>query len=487
MRDCLTWQEQKNNNDNNDILNMPNVNYSRVSFEKFNISRRSKDISRLKIKLKAIFENKEYTEEQKSKLIFNIISSSQYGHEDIQMVYNSLDNNIKEFINRLPNNINPVKPRFNNPAFSFNEKDEGKERNIVFLKDNTISDSSGGHHPISSLIEDYNEDVDKPPVFETHVNTSALNRFFMKAEANHAFIGFRFTQYKDGKYKRKHFKIGYGLDEDREERNIGFGIKIKSSFFVPNKLVDDMNTTSAVSTQTEISVDQSKRLLNNIELYFKKYPLFSLIGRNCNVFTRTMAREIGLGNIAKLHNTISPSSAANRISKELSKGRNLDRLRSDFSTDKFKYGVKVGYEVSSNEFSGEFRNLMGKTTGWEEKERKPFMKTATDIARQDLSRFDKSNTSKNFRSREAEKAVQGISNSIIALNYMIEKGFPESFVRSYCESIKKNIHRAISITGKKHLNLNVYLMRVYNLIDYTGFKYRSPNSQGNISENENIE
>ena len=100
------------------------------------------------------------------------------------------------------------------------------------------------------------------------------------------------------------------------------------------------------------------------------------------------------------------------------------------------------------------------------------MKTATDIARQDLSIFDKLNKSKKFKSKEAEKAVQGISDSIIVLNDIINRGLSEDIVRSYCESIKKNIHRAISITGKKHLNLNVYLMRVYNLIDYTGFTYK---------------
>ena len=462
------------NKDKDKTLDIPNVDYSRVSFEKFNIARHNQEIIHLKDRLENVFYDKGYTDEQRSRIIFNLINGSQYTFKDIQVVYDSLDDSVKEFINKLPNNINSTKPKMKNPAFSFNEKDEEKEGNIVFLNNNTISDSSGGHHEISSLIEDYNnEDVDKPPVFETHVNTSALNQFFMKAVANHAFIGFRFTQYENGKYKRKHFRIGYGLDQSKEIRDIGCGIKIKCSFFVPNKLVDDRNTTSAISTQTKINVDQSKRLLNNIELYFKKYPLFSLIGRNCNVFTRTMAREIGLNDIARLHNTITPAEAANRISKEMSKGRDLDRFRSDFSTDQFKYGVKDDATVSMDElFYGTFSNLMGENSGWEKKARKPFMETATEIARQDLSILDKLDESKNFKSKEAEEAVQGISDSIIALNDMINKGLSEDIVKSYCESIKKNIHRAISITGKKHLNLNVYLMRVYNLIDHTGFTYK---------------
>ena len=481
MKKYLT-RHVSNKNYIKNISDIPDLNYSKISFKEFNKLGTNNEILRLKERLIEIFRNDQYTDRQKYKCMFDLINSPQCTYEDLQKVYDILDDRIKEFINRLANN----KDKMNNPVFSFNKEDESKERNVVFLSDRAIVDSAGKRYKVSSLIKDFNEDVDKPPIFETHVSTPTLNKYFVKP-GGHAFIGFRFTQYENGEYKRKCFKIGYGLYENRGVGGIGAILNIRWLCSFPNRLMDDMFWGSAISTQTAINVAQSKLLIKNIKLYFQKYPMFNVVTRNCNTFTRTMAREIGLGNIAKLHNTISPSSAANRISKELSKGRNLDGFRSDFSTDKFKYGVKVGYEVSSNEFSGEFRNLMGKTTGWEKRGRKPFMKTATDIARQDLSIFDKLNKSKNFRSSEAKEAVQGISNSIIELNYMIEKGFPESFVRSYCESIKKNIHRAISITGKKHLNLNVYLMRVYNLIDYTGFKYKSPNFQGNISENENIE
>ena len=402
------------------MVNIPNINYSKNSFEKFIIARNS-----------------------------------------------------QETIDKLPDKANPIESKMNTPpAFSFNKEDECKERNVFFLNNNEIKDNTGSSRSIKSLITDYSEDVDRPPIFETHVNTSALNQCFMKARGNHAFIGFRFTQYENGKYKRKHFKIGCAHDGIRVRKNIGCGLKIVVPFSFGSALAYEGYHSSAISTQTVINVDQSKRLLDNISLYFKKYPRFNYFTRNCNAFVRTMAKEIGLDNIVKLHNTRSPASAANRISKELSKGRNLYNFRSDFSTDRYKYkSTKDICDISDEDFFGSFSDLMGKKRETEKLERKPFMETATEIARQDLSIFGKLNKSKHFRSSEAERAVRGISDSINALNDKLNKG-PSEDIESCCEDIKKKIYISIPITGKKHLNLNVYLMRVYNLIDYTEFTYK---------------
>lgn len=88
----------------------------------------------------------------------------------------------------------------------------------------TVLPDEPGELSLHEKEEDYPESVDKPPVFETHVNTSRLNKNFASfADHHHAYIGFRYTVYEHPYYVRKYVRLGFGGDSKQQpEQSAGF-------------------------------------------------------------------------------------------------------------------------------------------------------------------------------------------------------------------------------------------------------------------------
>lgn len=142
-------------------------------------------------------------------------------------------------------------------------------------------------------LQPYPEDVNLPPVFETHVNMEAdlLGTHAFKPPREHAFLGFRFTEYnpKQNSFERKFIRIGFGTRDD-EENNY-------------SNIMNDTESNRVVSSYTQINYEQLKKGYNSIQPYFDKYPKYNYLSRNCNTFVKSIAGSIGLGSISKLHST----------------------------------------------------------------------------------------------------------------------------------------------------------------------------------------
>ena len=195
-------------------------------------------------------------------------------------------------------------------SFSFKD-DNTDEKNTFRLPDRAIT--SGNCHTIhlSQSSQTYYEDVNKPPIFESHL---AVGSFAPFSTYQHAFMGLRYTEYdkENKRYTRKFFRVGFaGLDHDHM---IGTFLNKKS----PSDVVCETNHSASVSTQTPISVSQVKHLVDNIYIYFRKYKYYQLYTRNCNIFVKEIANSIGVNNISSLHDRIAPSLVANKASKLVS-------------------------------------------------------------------------------------------------------------------------------------------------------------------------
>ena len=151
-------------------------------------------------------------------------------------------------------------------------------------------------------LQPYHEDVNLPPVFETHVNmeSSLLGKSTVGAPREHAFFGFRFTEYnpKQKSLNRKFIRIGFGTREDE-----------KNSY---SNIMNDTGSNRVVSTYTQINYEQLKKGYDSIQPYFDKYPKYNYLFRNCNTFVKAIAGSMGLEGIVSMH-SISASLAGHKI------------------------------------------------------------------------------------------------------------------------------------------------------------------------------
>ena len=199
----------------------------------------------------------------------------------------------------------------NPPAILFyNSHGFGKDllKKALFCKKNVIpycDDYFKGFNSFERISRNYSEDVAKPPVFETFINTKIRSpRFSIFDFKQHAYLGLRYTTLEKGtnnefRYERHRMLIGFCAG------NPAGGLSFKSR-------VDTSCNQSTLASQTSIPIIKVPQLFSNIVNYFNTYK-YSLLSRNCNVFVKNMAKSIGLDNIAKLHSSISPSISANKV------------------------------------------------------------------------------------------------------------------------------------------------------------------------------
>lgn len=351
-----------------------------------------------------------------------------------------------------------------------------------------------------NVMKDYNEDIDKPPVFETHIRLeNRLNKKFAIADASqHAFVGLRLTIYDpndpSAPFKRKCFRIGY--EHYHPDNSV-------LRFFLNGKYEsvarNEINTCATISTQTSISSDKAIDLIHNMYLYFKKYPYYQLYSRNCNTFVREMAKSIDLNSIASLHNKISPATVGHNMSKMVSKGKNLDKIFAEFDGNKpweNDLGRSIGknddIEAASNDYTKLKRPIISmyifgnhpSITSPLNKEY--FLKEAKAAGKNDLGWIDRI-THKEFRSKKATDAIDKIADSIEAIHESMKyisssieptkdsplfsrnskpdkKKLVDSIIK-YSKNTQKHIKKAIKEeTGPNHLNLNIYLLRTANML-----------------------
>lgn len=199
----------------------------------------------------------------------------------------------------------------NPPAILFyNSHGFGKDllKSALFCKKNVIpycDDYFKGINSFDRISKNYSEDIAKPPVFETFINTQKRNpRFSIFDFKQHAYLGLRYTTLEKGtndefRYARRRMFIGFG------------GGKPAGGFSYESR-VDTRCNESTLASQTSIPIIKVPQLFSNIVNYFNTYK-YRLLSRNCNVFVKNMAKSIGLDSIANLHSSISPSISANKI------------------------------------------------------------------------------------------------------------------------------------------------------------------------------
>ena len=158
----------------------------------------------------------------------------------------------------------------------------------------------------SAMSSDYkNEDIAKPPVFETFISTKKRSPRFPLLGFQHAYLGLRYTELRE--------KGGSGeLEYARRRLRIGFGGGEKVGIFTLESGADNLYCDSTVASQTSIPITKVPQLFSNIVSYFNTYN-YSLLSRNCNIFVKNMAKSIGLDHIAKIYSSISPAISANRM------------------------------------------------------------------------------------------------------------------------------------------------------------------------------
>ncbi len=203
------------------------------------------------------------------------------------------------------------------------------------------------------------ESIYAPPKFETNINTMRLGKKAAWASIpQHSFLALRYTTYEPSSktFRRKRAVMGLYGNNKRSD------------------LIDDSNTLQTIGTQSDISYDRLINVMKSIPKYLSDNSKFKMIrGRfkkanNCNSFVYSMAKQAGLSDIAELHHTISPGSAAENILDYMSQdGSDLSRVRVEFDGTKNKLmrrpifvqekGV-VSLGLQEDEFLTEARQIM---------------------------------------------------------------------------------------------------------------------------------
>lgn len=409
-------------------------------------------------------------------------------------------------------------------SFSFNDNNTD-EQNTFRLPDRAITSGSGSSLYLSKASRPYYEDINKPPIFESHLDVGS---FAPLSTYQHTFIGLRYTEYdkKNKRYTRKFFRVGFaGMDYD----HLMLTLFNKKS---PAEIRCQTDDRTSVSTQTPISVSQVQRLVDNIYVYFRKYKYYQFYSRNCNTFVKEIASSIGANNISSFHDSIAPSSVANKASKlisepddnsvdcfvnynyeylEVSERKNelvefctshkLDNFLEDYKEEIEAYD---NLEAFTNNFSDQnFSALTGfKYNDSKHKDFKSFyshntwnktnfINNAISESRKDLNLIDKlmGRTFKNERVQTninniADNIDNIINGNILQINKDIEvknellKKQDTIFYLTYInllnndiKELKKQFNRiqssikeTIKLSGKSQINLNVYLMKVLNML-----------------------
>ena len=411
-------------------------------------------------------------------------------------------------------------------SFSFNDNNTD-EQNTFRLPDRAITSGSGSSLYLSKASRPYYEDINKPPIFESNL---IVNKFAPLSTYQHTFIGLRYTEYdkKNKRYTRKFFRVGFaGMDYD----HLMLTLFNKKS---PAEIRCQTDDRTSVSTQTPISVSQVKRLVDNIYVYFRKYKYYQFYSRNCNTFVKEIASSIGANNISSFHDSVAPSSVANKASKlisepddnsvdcfvnynyeykylEVSERKNelvefctshkLDNFLEDYKeeieaydnleafTNNFSdqnFSALTGFQYNDSKHK-DFKSFYSHNT-WNKTN---FINNAISESRKDLNLIDKlmGRTFKNERVQTninniADNIDDIINENILQVNqdiyvknellkaqdtilYLTHINLLNNHIKELKEqfnSIQSSIKETIKLSGKSQINLNVYLMKVLNLL-----------------------
>lgn len=176
----------------------------------------------------------------------------------------------------------------------------------------------------------YNENINRPPIFEIHTISSRLNKILPIADwKQHTWISLRFTELdqKTGELTRKAMSVGFG----KTARGDNILIDQEYTLTFANK-----NNIKSTSICKEIDYPTLKKILYHIVEHIATVP-YNLLSTNCQMFAREMAKTAGLTDMVKTFESFSPAISANVLFDKILNTKRADEF-DDYSFDQGNEG-----------------------------------------------------------------------------------------------------------------------------------------------------
>ena len=308
------------------------------------------------------------------------------------------------------------------------------EKSIMKLNAQILRAKDDSTISIPRELQPYHEDVNLPPVFETHVNLEAdlLGKHTVKPPREHAFFGFRFTEYnpKKNSFDRKFIRIGFGTREEA-----------KNNY---SNIMNDTESNRVVSTYTQINYEQLKKGYNSIQPYFDKYPEYNYLSRNCNTFVQSIAGSMGLNSIVSMH-SISASMAGDTILMSSMKPEEYPQTTFDVTP----FSKKTDPILTKTNIKNSVQILNGNVK----------LKFLDDNFIEDIQEYS------NIKNHDLTPYIDSIENLFedfennLPIENAMNKGHFNNNLSMYCKRIENALRQTSQIIGSEDIDAYIEMMR----------------------------
>lgn len=165
---------------------------------------------------------------------------------------------------------------------------------------------------LARYMEPYTESMEEPPIYESHVRSPKGSGLSF---AVHSFVGLRFTGVHPFTHRlgRYYLRAGFGSEGNREASTT------QKAFWKAGGLHNDTYTHADISLQRQTSPEVVDKALKFIPAHAHNSN-YNLLLHNCNHFAREVALELGFGDIADMHQGMSPTSTYSNMAKRAQAG-----------------------------------------------------------------------------------------------------------------------------------------------------------------------